>query len=302
MTKEDKLQLVKWIILCALSFLLCAYGFILRLNGYGKTGAIMKDLNKVIKEYNSLSLIENNIADIKATYKNKSIIVSYITERVDIEYEFKYEKVEDLKTIKMTYKEGDSARAEDVVKAMIEAVSITAGNEEGKVFSQYKYKNFYQTELKDGILIKANGGFITVQIVLNTNMLDNIKDKFFDEALTTHISMEDLTELTKDLANNEKFLLLKGNVMIYVVETEKEYQIFSSDKEENKKNIYESIMSVLSIIDVDVYNDVIDAKIDLTEESIRQTYKSEINPETITYNQQMNDDFVVKVTVNKKPN
>ena len=61
-------------------------------------------------------------------------------------------------------------------------------------------------------------------------------------------------------------------------------------------------MSVLSIIDVDVYNDVIDAKIDLTEESIRQTYKSEINPETITYNQQMNDDFVVKVTVNKKPN
>ena len=54
MTKEDKLQLVKWIILCALSFLLCAYGFILRLNGYGKTGAIMKDLNKVIKEYNSL--------------------------------------------------------------------------------------------------------------------------------------------------------------------------------------------------------------------------------------------------------
>ena len=262
----------------------------------------MKDLNKVIKEYNSLSLIENNIADIKATYKNKSIIVSYITERVDIEYEFKYEKVEDLKTIKMTYKEGDSARAEDVVKAMIEAVSITAGNEEGKVFSQYKYKNFYQTELRDGILIQANGGFITVQIVLNTNMLDNIKDKFFDEALTTHISIEDLTELTKDLANNEKFLLLKGNVMIYVVETEKEYQIFSSDKEENKKNIYESIMSVLSIIDVDVYNDVIDAKIDLTEESIRQTYKSEINPETITYNQQMNDDFVVKVTVNKKPN
>ena len=262
----------------------------------------MKDLNKVIKEYHSLSLIENTIADIKATYKNKSIIVSYITERVDIEYEFKYEKVEDLKTIKMTYKEGDSARAEDVVKAMIEAVSITAGNEEGKVFSQYKYKNFYQTELKDGILIKANGGFITVQIVLNTNMLDNIKDKFFDEALTTHISIEDLTELTKDLANNEKFLLLKGNVMIYVVETEKEYQIFSSDKEENKKNIYESIMSVLSIIDVDVYNDVIDAKIDLTEESIRQTYKSEINPETITYNQQMNDDFVVKVTVNKKPN
>ena len=50
MTKEDKLQLIKWIILCALSFLFCAYGFILRLNGYGKTGAIMQDLNKVIKE------------------------------------------------------------------------------------------------------------------------------------------------------------------------------------------------------------------------------------------------------------
>ena len=185
---------------------------------------------------------------------------------------------------------------------MIEAVSITAGNEEGKVFSQYKYKNFYQTQLKDGILIKSNGGFITVQIVLNTNLLDNIKDIFFDEALTTHISLEDLDELTKDLQNNEKFLLLKGNVMIYVVETETEYQIFSSDKEENRKNIYESIMSVLSIIDVDVYNDVIDAKIDLTEESVRQTYKSEVNPETITYNQQMNDDFVIKVTVNKKPN
>ena len=49
MTKKDKFHLIKWITLCALAFLLCAYGFILQLNGYGKTGKIRQDLTKIVK-------------------------------------------------------------------------------------------------------------------------------------------------------------------------------------------------------------------------------------------------------------
>ena len=65
-----------------------------KLNGYGKTGQIKQDLNKVIKVYNSLTQVKNNVASIKAKYKNKSIVVDYITEQVEIEYTFKYENVD----------------------------------------------------------------------------------------------------------------------------------------------------------------------------------------------------------------
>ena len=299
MTKKDKFHLIKWITLCALAFLLCAYGFILQLNGYGKTGKIRQDLTKIVKIYNSLSTTQNNIAKIKEKYKNKKIVVNYKLNEEETKYTFKYEKNGEFKTITITYLSKDSSKVEDIVKGMIEAISITAGNQEGKVFSQYKYQNFYKTELKDGVSIRQNGNYITAQLVLETNLLENIKDIFFEESFTTHVSIEDLEDLEKDLENNEKFLITKGNVMLYVVEKENEYLIYSSDKEQNKKNIYESIMSVISILNTDAYNDIINSKIDITQESIRNNYKSEINPEKIEYNQIMNNSFVVKVTLNK---
>lgn len=299
MTKKDKFHLIKWITLCALAFLLCAYGFILQLNGYGKTGKIRQDLTKIVKIYNSLSTTQNNIAKIKAKYKNKKIVVNYKLNEEETKYTFKYEKNGEFKTITITYLSKDSSKVEDIVKGIIEAISITAGNQEGKVFSQYKYQNFYKTELKDGVSIRQNGNYITAQLVLETNLLENIKDIFFEESFTTHVSIEDLEDLEKDLENNEKFLITKGNVMLYVVEKENEYLIYSSDKEQNKKNIYESIMSVISILNTDAYNDIINSKIDITQESIRNNYKSEINPEKIEYNQIMNNSFVVKVTLNK---
>lgn len=299
MSKEDKTKLITKIVLCALSFLICAYGFILRLNGYGKTGQIRKELTTVIKKYNSLSMIENNTADIKAKYRNKSIVVKYTTSRVDIDYIFKYEKVGNLKTIKLEYKEGDSARAEDVTKAMIEAVSMTAGNQEGKVFSQYQYKNFYKTELKDGVKLENNDGIITIQIVLQTDLLDNIKDLFFEESFTTHISIENLSDLQKDLKNNEKFLITKGNIMLYVVETETSYEIYSSDSEQNIKNIYESIMSVVNILDINLYNELLNQNIDITTEVTNDKYQIDIRPEEITFNQIMNDNYVIKFSIAK---
>lgn len=300
MTKEDKTQLIIKLTLCALSFLICAYGFILRSNGYGKTGQIKKDLTEVIKVYNSLSQIENNVADIKAKYKNKSIVVNYSTKRVDIDYIFKYEKIGNLKTIKLEYKEGDSARAEDVTKAMIEAISVTAGNQEGKVFSQYTYLNFYKTELENGIKIESDDGTITIQIVLQTNLLDNIKDIFFEESLTTHISIEDLTELTKDLKNNEKYLITKGNIMLYVVDQENTYEIYTSDRQQNVKNMYETIMSTLNILDKELYNELLTKNIDITNEVRNEKYSIDIKPEKITYNQIMNDEYVIKFALNKQ--
>ena len=294
MSKEDKKQLIFKITLCALSFLICAYGFILRLNGYGKTGEIQKDLTEIVKIYNSLSQVEDNVADIKAKYRNKSIIVNYSTSRVDIDYEFKYEKIDNFKTIKLEYKEGDSARAEDVTRAMIEAVSMTAGNEEGKVFSQYTYQNFYKTQLKDGIKIESNDGIVTIQIVLQTNLLDNIKDMFFEESLTTHISIEDLSDLGRDLRNNQKFLITKGNIMLYVALENDTYEVYTSDKEENVKNMYESIMSVVNILNKNLYNELLNKNIDITNEITTDTYSIDIKPEQITFNQIMNDGYVIK--------
>ena len=59
MTKEVKIKLIKKIVICIIPTILCIYGFILRLNGYGLTSEVKKDLTNIVKVYNSLSTIKN---------------------------------------------------------------------------------------------------------------------------------------------------------------------------------------------------------------------------------------------------
>lgn len=300
MTKKDKLNLITRIFLCALSFILGAYGYTLYLNGYGETGRIRQELIKVIDIFNELETVKNNIADIQAKYSNKSIVVSYKTDSADIEYVYKYEKNNNHETIIIEYSTSDATRAEDVTKNILDAISVQQGNNPGDLFQKYKYSDFYKTSIEQGAYISNYNGKVITRITLNANLLQNLEDTFIgQEIIVTYISQEDLKNFKNELTNNKKYSKEKNSILIYVIETDTEYTIYSSDKNNNDNNLYESIMSAIYHLDENTYNEILKTKTVFNENFENEKYKIEINPQTIETDQQMTSDYIIKFTLKK---
>lgn len=307
MTKEEKRNGIIWGILCLLSFILFAVGLSMRYNGYGKSGEIRKKLIPIAEQFNKLEEIKfSSFTKIHAEYKNKKIVVSYENKYVDTEFIFKYIEDENIALLTIDYNDEISTDAEIVVKNMVDAISMINGNYEGEVFSKYKYENFYNTTVKEGFSLKKENRIITANLAIDTDLLNNIKDMFFEGTNISYISYDDLKDLKNKLETEKEFSLTKENINIYVVEKDEEYIIYCSDKSDienennDTKNIYESVMSAVNILDQNAFSDMIKTNFNITKEIKRKNYELRLNPTNIENNKEMPGNFVIQLTLTKQ--
>lgn len=299
MEKKDKTNFIIYLVLCLISFFIAGYGYILNISGLGSSGKVKKELSNIITVFNDISYIKNNAADIQATYKNKGISVKYETDRVDIDYQFTYEDVLGRKILTIKYTPSDANKVEEIIKGMIDASSIVNGNQESKIYENYKYTDFFSANLQEhGVEIRLNNGTITTRFVINENIFKKLQDAHFGEDLSVpHITYEELTNLNSDLEIKKTFLLEKETMMIYAVNKEPETIIYVSDSENNETNTYETTMSAIKRINENIYKEILKNKIKFTENYKGTNYTIEVNPTTIENNHTMNSDKVIKITV-----
>lgn len=299
MTKEEKKNMLKWLALCIISFILFAIGLNKNLNGYGKSGRIRKDLTPIVENFNSTQSIKNSSFPIEAKYKNKKIIVEYESSNVDTKFEFKYHENGNIKQIVTTYPKQIENDAKKVVENIVESISMLNGNYEGAVFTKYKYENFYTTEENHGFTLSENGNEVTAIISINVNLLKQIEDIFFEETKISYISYDDLKKLKETLETKKEFEFSKGNLTMYVVENDKEYIIYCTDKTNNKEDLYNSVLAAVNILDNNAYNDMTNINLNITTDIIRKNYEIKINPTKIENDYKITGNPLVRLTLKK---
>ena len=299
MTKEEIKNLIIWSLLCILCFVLFAVGLNKYNEGYGKAGRIKKELTPIIEKFNNLQSIKNSPFPIKAKYSNKKIIVEYESESIDTTFEFQSKEIDETIQIYTTYPKSIEDSAKKVVENMVDAVSIINGNYENEVFSKYKYENFYTTQSKHGFTLTDNLGEITATITTNVNLLDQIEDIFFEETKITYISYDDLKNMKPKLEDEKQFSFSKGNLKMYVVETDYKYIIYCTDKTVNEDDLYNSVLAAVNILDVDAYNDMSKINLNITTDIIRKNYEIKINPTKIENDYKITGNPLVRLTLKK---
>ncbi len=300
MTKEEIKNLIIWSLLCIICFALFALGLNKYNQGYGKSGRIKKELTPIVEKFNSLQSIKNSPFPIKAKYSNKKIIVEYESESIDTTFEFQSKEIGNTIQISTTYPKSIEESAKKVIENMVDAVSIINGNYENEVFSKYKYENFYTTESEHGFTLRDNLGEITATISTNVNLLDQIEDIFFEETKITYISYDDLKNMKYKLEDEKQFSFTKGNLSMYVVETDYKYIIYCTDKKANKDDLYNSILAAVNILDIDAYNDMSKINLNITTDFIRKNYEIKVNPEKIENDYEISGNPLIRLTLTKK--
>ncbi len=184
MTKLNKRRFIIYAIIFVIFLLIAGGGIGLHFSGYGDSGKIMKIVSPYIKAYNNLK----NVTDVNNA-TNKSMKAEIIKDGIEVNYK------EDEKTYtqKFTYKQESNQYAyleaiynrnenapEEIVKNMIEAVSVVKGNKDGIIFgnsyetARYEYSYFYNTRITDGIRLESTGPNIIVKINLDVNVVKKL--------------------------------------------------------------------------------------------------------------------------------
>lgn len=299
MAKEEQKNLLMWISLCLISFLLCGLGIMFYYKGYGTNGRIRKNLLPIVETFNKLGNIKAMGSKINAEYKEKQIIVNYITDSLDLDYIFTFEEKSELKMLKITYKETDD-KAQMIVNNMIDTISILNGNREKELFEKYKFENFYQTRISEhGIEAQKINGNIEVLIATEVNVIEKIREITFEDVKIPYIAYDDIKNINNELKENSKYVKIKGTTMLYVVETKNKYIIYCSDETNNEEYIKKTLLTTVSLISPNVYSEITASKINIIKNITKKSYSIQTNPTKIEDNQVMNGSFIVNVTINK---
>ena len=237
MAKEEQKNLLMWISLCLISFILCGLGIMFYYKGYGTNGRIRKNLLPIVEKFNKLGNIKAMGSKINAEYKEKQIIVNYITDSLDLDYIFTFEEKSELKMLKITYKETDD-KAQMIVNNMIDTISILNGNREKELFEKYKFENFYQTRISEhGIEAQKINGNIEVLIATEVNVIEKIREITFEDVKIPYIAYDDIKNINNELNTHINLIygIPKGEKLDLVLQkaTElgvKEITLFNSER------------------------------------------------------------------------
>lgn len=302
MTKEERKNVLTWLLLCIISFTLFVIGFSKNKEGYGTTGNIRKDLTPIAETFNNIRNIKNTSFPVNAKYKNKKIIVNYEHPSEKIKLEFIYKEDKGVKQLYTTYSKAKEKNIQIIVSNMVEAISILQGNNEGAIFKKYKYENFYTTKENHGFNLVEYNGQVTATIAIHVNLLKQIEDLFFEETNITYISYDDLKDLKEGLEKNKTFEYNKGDIKLYIIEQTDKYIIYCSDKNNNSVNLYNSIMSAVNILEPTIYNDISRINLNIMSDIIKTNYQITINPTKVENNFDITGNPLIQFTLKKQTN
>lgn len=300
MEKVEIKRLIISILLFILSTACAVIGIMKYYEGYGKYGKIRKELMPLIDTFNSTDEVKKNKDSIWAEYNNDSIRIHYVDKTTNLKYDFKYIGQSDIKYLKLVYNKNESTYVEKLAKELIESISILNGNNYGDVFKEYQYSDFYTTTLSDGIKVTRNGLDVTLEIVVNINLIDSLKDKFINaNNSVNYISSSDLRNLMADIEKNSIFELSKENISLYVSFENNNYNIYVSEKSNNSDRIYESIMSVIYILDNGLYENAYNNKEKFDKDTDNYYYTVVTKAEPIG---NLKGNNITKITIKNKSN
>lgn len=174
-----KKRFTVWMVLFVLLILLAGGGIGSHFMGYGKSGEVRKEVSPIIDRYNKLTAVvalnASEETKMKANLTSDGIQVTYVGKNGPSKTKFVYKTDGNLKYLEASYNRSE-ADAENIVKYMIDAVSVHNGNTENKVFERHNLNDFYSTTLVQGVRLSVNGSSITAKINIGTNILANLKD------------------------------------------------------------------------------------------------------------------------------
>lgn len=270
---------IVYIILFLLFTGISILSFFLYNKGYGKEGRIKKEVTPIIEKFNSLKSVKENDNLIKAKFNKDRIKITYIIGTKKKDYYVTYNETADLKLLELQYDSSDTKNGEVIGSLLVEAVNVFNNNKEGEIFKNIKYKDLYNLNTKQGAYLTRRGNTITLMVNIKVNLLENIKDMNLSELDVSYITTNDINNINDILIKNQKYNYYKNNLILDVHLKDTGYEIYCSSKDKNFTNIYESIMSAVSILEPKIYDEIVTSNYDYNIGFDNVKFKLEVNPE-----------------------
>lgn len=296
MDKGTIKRLIIWATLLIIFVTLSILGIVKYYQGYGKYGSIRKELLPIVDIFNSLNIVNNSDWDLTAKISNDQIIVNYIDDTSDIKYYFKYSND---KLLNLKYNAFYTKSATIVVEAMIDSISIYNGNNEGDVFKKYKLTDFYNSNINYGVKLTNDGKYVVVDLDISKNIILNLNDVVLTPMEVTYITINDIPNIKKDLVTNTSFKYTKNDISIFVTSDSKEYTIYANNNGTDKKVLYESIMTTISLLNTNVYDEIISNGINFDSNIEKLKFNITLNPTIDENTIEIDKNNLVKVTIKK---
>lgn len=301
MIEGNTKRTIFYIIFFVLFLGLTIYGYILYTKGYGKYGEIRTKILPIVKKFNNSSYIKKTNGNIKAKYIKNRITFKYEDNNSKYILTAKYKKIANMDLIDLEYKVNESKAGEIIGRLLIDSVSILHSNKEGEIFKLINYEDLIRTNTLQGASLSKKGINTNLLININTNFLENIKDSnIFDENIK-YITSDEITmslnnkSLIDVLNDTNKYNYYKDTLIFIINSNNETYELICSDSSNNAYNLYESITSVVSLLDRNIYLDLLTSDFDYDN-------KDKLEKETYTlikYRDINMDRLAMKLTIKK---
>jgi len=249
MKKGSIIRIVTWGTIALLLLLFGISGLVLFKSGHGKIGSIIKETEPLVSTFNNLKGLEqfkNAGISIKAKAKGNTVVVSYNTEVSTASFTFKYNNDSGVRLLTMKYNIVDNTIASVITKYMIDAIAVTRGYTEGKVFDKFIMSDFENTTPAQGVSIKTVNNITTVILNMDKSILDsNIEN----EDDVKYITIEQATTIVKDLKDGTNVMSKSNGLTLHINMYSTYYTIYiRDDKEIYSKGMYESLKSIIYVL------------------------------------------------------
>lgn len=292
-------RLIIYLILFLLFLGLSIFGYSLYNKGYGDKGRIKKELTPIIDAFNNLSSVKNNENIIKAKYSNSMIKITYIKEKEKYEYKLILNETKNMKLLEMQYEYSDNVNGEYIGSLVLDAVSVLNSNKENELFKKIKYNDLYNISTTHGANLSRRNNIMHLVININANLLQNVKDLNLTNIEVKYITVNDIGDISEVLNKTNSYNYYKNTITLDIQTDNNGYYIYCSNQVNNYEDIYESIMSVASILSPIVYDDIIISNYDYKSNLEKDNYKIEIDPEIDRTTILAQGQYLMKLTIYK---
>lgn len=285
--KKEGIKRIIIISILLLICILCVIIGILKYNeGYGKNGDIRKDLHKIVSLFNKSDTIKNSKTYAKAKIINNELNISYIKNNKEEEIKYYYVNKNDRKYLSVSYSNDNINEIEIFSKELMEITSQLNDSTTDRIFDTYSYNYLYLLNLEENnIELYSNENRYFLTFPLNQNIYIIFKNQFEENDNLKHIVKNNIKDLFDELDKNNKFEYTKDTITLYIDQDANNYNIYINDTLNDTNNIYNSIMTVIKILNKKTYEEI------LKTPELFNTNKSKANYEV-----------KLKQTLESKPN
>lgn len=268
--KENKKRIIFWFIVWLVFTSLSIYGVYLYRNGHGKYGNIIKILEPISVEFNTIPDIAS-MQDITSKVKDDKIVVTYQgAGGQKTNYEFQYVNNNNIEYITNTDKDGTSTW-KFIVLNMINAVYHYNGGI-GSIFDDYDLETFTKTSIEEGIVYSEENHQLSLNI--RVNLLDSLKEKYTSKKEDIFVKEEDLVNVIDIIEEEGSFQYQLSDINLYIRKLDTQYEIFVSVTEINYDRAMKSVANVIKVLKPNVYKTIVDEAGIITFEAETKDYYS----------------------------